>query len=67
MPPKAKQMPKVNKVEALRDEIVEILEEYLDELNRVAETNPGEHNVEPIRNAQTALRLFKPDVPNVYA
>ena len=67
MPPKAKQdEPKPDRLETLRAEIVEILEEYLDALNEAADKNPGEHNVLPLRAAQQALTLFKPETPNVY-
>jgi hypothetical protein len=69
MPTKPKQdpVPEPDKLEALRAEIIEILEEYLNELNERADKNPGEHNVEPIRNARHALLIFKPDVPNLYS
>lgn len=71
MPTKPKQSeptpePAPDKLESLRAEIVEILEEYLHELNEAADKNPGEHNVPFIRNAQDALTLFKPTIPNVY-
>lgn len=55
-----------DKLESLRAEIVEILEEYLHELNDAADKNPGEHNVLPLRAAQEALNHFKPTIPNVY-
>jgi hypothetical protein len=67
MPPKTKQPePEPDKIAELRAEIVEILEEYLNELNEAADKNPGEHNVPAIRTAQDALNLFKPTIPNVY-
>lgn len=58
--------PEPDRLESLRAEVIEILEELLHELNVAAEKHPGEHNVDPIRNAQNALRMFKPDPPNVY-
>jgi hypothetical protein len=67
MPPKAKQPePELDKLAALRAEIIEILEEYLNALNEAADANPGEHNVPLIRTAQDALNLFRPNIPNVY-
>jgi hypothetical protein len=54
-----------DKLESLRAEIIEILEEYLNELNEAADKNPGEHNVPLLRAAHDALTLFRPS-PNVY-
>jgi septum formation topological specificity factor MinE len=58
---------KPDRLESLRSEIIEILEEYLDALHAQAEALPGEQNVEPLRNAQTALNLFRPGTPNLYS
>jgi len=67
MPPKAKQTePAPDKLESLRAEIIEILEEYLSELHEVNDKHPSEQNVPLIRCAQDALNLFKPTIPNVY-
>lgn len=63
MPPKAKAdppPPPKPTVDDLRNEIVDILEEYLHVLHEAAEKNPGEHNVEPLRVARQALMLFRP-------
>jgi hypothetical protein len=68
MPTKPKQTePAPDKLESLRAEIVDVLEEYLDALNDAAEKNPNEHNNTLIRTAQEALNLFRPTVPNVYS
>jgi hypothetical protein len=53
-----------DKLESLRTEIIEILEEYLSELHDAADKNPGEQNIPPLRAAQDALNLFRPQ--NVY-
>jgi hypothetical protein len=54
-----------DKLESLRAEIIEVLEEYLHVLNDAADKNPGEHNVQPLRDAHHALNLFRPNT-NVY-
>lgn len=66
--PKAEDPPSAepDKLQSLRTEIIEILEEYLSGLYEAADKNPGEHNIPLIRTAKDALLLFRPTNPNVY-
>jgi hypothetical protein len=51
-----------DELEALRHECVLILEEYLDAVNKIAETGQMEYYVPMINTARQALNLFKPDI-----